>query len=491
MKICPVCGCTNKDSRKTCKACGNPLSGNATDPNSAYSGSGYTTGTSSAYNTGTRYTTNSGYNTGTGYTTDGGYNTGTDYGQSGGYTSPPAAAPPKRSGSTVKIVLIALGAVILIAAAVLLFTVFSPKAALYSAGKTTLCRLPDAIERKSDLVLTSSVIQQKISDGKLSAELEWDNDYFHLFTDFDYSRPKKLLSGSAQLRENTYGLDVDVAYSIQKTTFEMRFSDTSLNVYGCDLEDLSEKVSSSSSTLPINLFKNSSGLSVSQAKKNLKAFIKAVEVEKKGKTTVYINDTAQNCKVYELTWSEKSAEKLTKSLNGGISALGSKLLSLFSKIEPELTCYVNGSGEIVCVDFIYAANRCSLYLKGTDNPWDSFDLTVKTVSGSEYTYSGGIVREGNTMRISLTYETDRLFELDYDTDSGKFVLNIREAEILRGKFLSDGKTCTVAVYDDGELGTVQLTVSKIKADPERLSKKYIDILDMSLTDWQKLILDVA
>ena len=481
MKICPICGCTNKDSRKTCTACGNPLSGNAADPNSAYTASGYTTGSD--------YGTNSGYNTGTGYGANGGYNT--DPGQTGGYAPQTGGSGTKKSGNTVKILLIALGAVLLIAAAVLLFTVFSPKAALYSAGKTTLRRLPDAIESKSDLVLTSSVIQQKISDGKLSAELEWDNDYFYLFTDFDYSRPKKLLSGSAQLREDTYGLDVDVAYSIQKTTFEVRFSDTSLNVYGCDLEDLSEKLSSSSSKLPINLFKNTSGLSVSQAKKNLQAFIKAVEVEKKGKTTVYINNTAQNCKVYELTWSEKSAEKLTKSLNGGISALGSKLLSIFSKIEPELTCYVNGSGEIVCVDFVYAANRCSLYLKGTDNPWDSMDLTVKTAGGSEYTYSGGIVRENDTMRISLTYGTDRLFELDYDTDSGTFVLNVREEEILQGKFLSDGKTYTAAVYDDGELGTVQLTVSRLKADPERLAKKYIDILDMSLTEWQKLILDVA
>lgn len=449
MKTCVFCGTTNDDSADVCSVCGGAL------PDSGYSS---------------------------------------------------GSAGRKKSGAGSKVWLIVLGAVLACAAVVLLIFVLSPKLSLARSSKETFQLLPRAIEAKSDVVF-SKQLTKKVSDGKFSAQLEWSNATATVATDFAYSRPRKIISGTARIADSQSNLDLSLRYSVDKNIVEVSFAENGFNVYGFKRKDFAEKYGNSMvSTLASNM-PESSGLSVlqkqpvasdfsTQFKKTCNAFLKSVEVERLGKTTIYINDAARECRAYKLKWGEEAAKKFTDFLssNGLSTVLSEKLIPIISKIEPECICYVDKNGKLAGVDFVYIGQQCSFALAGESNPWDSFTLKVGSVYGGTVIYSGGIVRDGNMLYISLENGTDVLFQLAYNTSTGEYVLNTKNySELLRGQFLSSSGKFTFAVYfdDAGDTSCLKLTVSELDAKPERLAKKYIDILDMSLSDWQRLLLDIG
>ena len=449
MKTCVFCGATNDDSAEVCSVCGGAL------PDSGYSSGG--TGR-------------------------------------------------KRSGSGSKVWLIVLGAVLACAAVVLLIFALSPRLSLAQSSKETFQLLPRAIEAKSDVVF-SKKLAKKVTDGKFSAQLEWSDSTAKVATDFAYSRPGKIISGTAHITDSQSNLNLSLRYSVDKNIVEVSFAENGLNVYGFKRKELAEKYDKSMVNTLASSMPESSGLSVlqkqppasdfrTQFKKTCNAFLKSVEVERLGKTTIYINDAARSCKAYKLKWNEEAAKKFTDYLssNGISTVLSEKLVPIISKIEPECICYVDKNGKLAGLDFVYIGQQCSFVLAGESNPWDSFILNVGSVYGGTVTYSGGIVRDGNMLYISLENGTDVLFQLNYNISTGEYVLNTKNyCELLRGQFLSSSGKFTFAAYfdDAGETGCLKLTVSELDAKPERLSKKYIDILDMSLSDWQRLLLDIG
>ncbi len=446
MKYCGKCGASNDDGANFCISCGNPLTGSGSSGDAGYGSTG-----------------------GTGYDGNG-------YGSGGG-----ARTSSGRSGSGVKILLIVLGAVLVLAvvAGVLIFAL-SPRLALLRAGKASLKLLTEAIEDNTDQDISSTPPLRALAKGKFSGALEFaEEDDYSLRVDFSYSKKENLLSGSATLTIEDFGLPIGAEYSLEDSVLKMYIPSLGNNVYGMDLSDGDSLLSDFGSS---NVRELLADISVG----NLTAIARSVEVEKLGKRTIVTDSGKLKCRVYQIIWSEDSGEKFEKFMkkSGHWSDLTESFIDYITSYDIRLNCYVSG-GKLLCIDYIDDGETMyTILLNGTDNPWDSLliqDLDYETTAGIES------VRQGSTLYILFTEDGETDLCLEYNTGNGRWTMQQYGYDSgIGGRFLSDKDEFVLGVSEE-YYQSLELTITEQESDPEAISGSYTNLQDVN---WENLIYDM-
>ena len=461
MKTCPNCGTSNDDQTNFCTCCGRALPESGPfDTDYGYDPENYS---------------------GNPYASDWG-----DPNYSGG--APNRASRPKKSRKGIKTVCIVLGALLAagIVTAALLFT-FSPKLAILRAAKTTIGLLPKTIESNFDLPISSSDTLEAVAQGEYSGNVEFEGSTFKLSANFDCEASENLLSGSGVLQLTNYSGSLSVNYSAEGTLVKVLFPDISADVYGLDLEEAFGD--SAASRFPAyvkeagTLFTSLGGLESEE----YAALFRVAEAKNLGKSTVSTDTGEQTCTVYELRWGEGSDTKLIKILNrsGGASAKVKAVARELSRENMRLLCFVKGD-KMLCFDLTGDAGEYMLLLRGANNPWDSFDISMNDdETGTEAALSAETVRAGSTVQLKLTSGGSTV-TLYYDTENGDYALyeGVNTKNILQGNLQLDEEKLRIAVYAfNGKETDLQLTFTEQAAAPQPVSDTCIDILD-----WKNLLL---
>lgn len=345
--------------------------------------------------------------------------------------------------------------------------------------------------------------------GKYSMTLDLYSDSYCVGVETDYSKSAKILSGEFNYSDSIKNLELEMLFSADKKDLQVAVPQVSSNIYGAPLKDMRKKYEESilASVLPLSLPKNMDWnlFSAKSAEDVLKqlfgekfdAFKKTVEVEKMGIRSLNVNGTSMECKAYRITWSSKALGNLIGTSDGTdfMKHLGDLLDEILPEVEPDCIVYVNKDGCAIGIDYVSMGAQCLFILEGEENLWEKFSLTVKSVYGDTVVYNGGIRQIGSVMHIYLENQNERLFSFRFDDASGEFSLETRSAgDLLSGRLFSEDSTMEMEIswYLTGsDKHTIAWSMSSLKQDPQKLAKAYINLLDMSLTDWQRMLIDLG
>lgn len=415
----------------------------------------------------------------------------------------PAAGKKKKSSGIPKPVL-AIGAVVLVIALIagvvaLVISLTGGEPDVVSAfGKSMDAFADSSNAEDSQIHGFVEQLNDYMEDGKYTLRLAYSGNGTALAMETDYDKNARQLQGVLDI------LDTQITYSVDGKVLQASIPGQFQNVYGVALSEVEELfnhsfVSAITKALKVNLDfdffvgTDLKGYFEELAGDNYEELLASVEIEDLGEKEL----NGEICQVYEVTWSSEATTDLIASVGslGVLPELGSLLNTLLPELEPECRCYVNDDGYLVAVDFVSAGAQCLFVLDGEDNIWDSFNLTVNSIYGESQYYSGALVQNGDEMYLYLKGESGVFASLEYNDATGDFLLYTQVAGyFLSGNVAVDGKDiCLVLEWTVEGSGTQQVTwaMRKLDDEPEQLAAKYIDLLDMSLADWTRLLLDLG
>lgn len=386
-----------------------------------------------------------------------------------------------------RILLIVLGALLTLAAVTLalLFTL-SPKLSLLRAGKSTYDLLPKALS-KEGIQVSSSQPLQALAQGKASGAISFSGEGYSVETSFDYNEEEDLFSGDAEISFDEYGLSFGMDYSVDGTVFKLVIPAIGDEVYGMDLEEYVTSGAVDESLSPLG------ALFVDIPTDEATAFVRAVNVEKVGKSTVTTDKGDRKCRVYEISWNEDSAEKFEELLSesDGVSEIVSYLIEQAEAYDVRLLCYVN-SGKILRLDVeVSGKTQYSLVLRGASNPWDCLDFTVYYANDTKDKFSIDSELESSTLRVVYSLNGEALATLTYDVETGSFSLfsEILSEELVSGRFVCTKDELSLAVHSlQGIDVNLELTITEFEAEHEAITGAYADIQNI---DWSSLFAEAA
>lgn len=378
-------------------------------------------------------------------------------------------------------------------------------ALMQAAGKSALS-FAGSVTNEENIVSGSDAIVSYLDKGEYTLRLLCESDELLIDTNVDYSRKKRIMSGSADISIDGFAFGTE--YSVDDDLLLVSSPTGMENTYGIDLGNLEKDLRKSPlgaflpeellEILKIDFFQKVDFKNFLQTDKNgeLKALLRSAKVKYLDECVVSGVSKSIPCKMYQVTWDEGKANALISSLKkkGGIANVGAFLAEAVLKLEPDARCYVNDDKVLVGFDVVSVGVRYEFLLEGEKNPWDKFFLRITTLSGVQEVYTGGITNRGDDTVCYLGDEQLPYLTLHL-TRNGDFVLETAgKGTILYGNLSSAGNAATLDITVDAEeLGETRIvfSVSGLKTKPEPLSKHYIDLLDMGISDIQRALFDLG
>lgn len=380
---------------------------------------------------------------------------------------------------------------------------------LSKAAVKTAVAFSDYFDANSNPAKALIDLKERMEDGKYSAELVVDTAGVYLSTDLDYSRSAKVLNGSADIQIPTENVSFALDYSSNTKVFQFAFKEGGYNVYGLKYSTLGKKYGDSflSGLIPAEKLENA-GKQLFQkpdiknfldnsAEKEFKALKKSFQIKKINERVVNIGGVSQNCTVYRIEWEEDAAKNLVSALTGRkeLTGIAQWLSTVLGKLEPECTCLVNEKGRLIGIDFVSVGVQYEFLLEGKNNIWESFSLTATTASGTQTRYTGGVERSNSVVRVSLQGDSGQLFAAEYDGSTGNLTIEDSSGSvILKARIFTDGEKSVLTLYLNAfSVGeeTIQFSVGELKNKPAQLGKEYVDVFEMGLIEWQRLLMNLG
>lgn len=426
--------------------------------------------------------------------------------------------PTKKSGKTAgkrAAVMIAVVCAVLAVIALVTGLLTSPKVmpefSLGCSFSKSLKAFEQQMDENTNIPEAMRIVEKQLKKGAYSMELEFsdkDSEQFVFQTNYNLSRNRKLLSGSATLYSIDLGLDTAFDFAVNRKTIQLAFSNSSFNVYGFRFKDLNQKYSASylKNLLPISIpeelsfksfeLKNILPLFNGETGDRLNKLKETLSVEYLGKHPLQIEGETLKCGSYRVTWSIKAAAEFLQTLSDTNNPDGSELpfSELLEKLEPSCICYVNKSGEVIGIDFMAAGNQYRFLLTGNENIWDSCVLTKTTGYGTSLSIPGGIRKDAAGTEWYLGDKSQEILSFTFTDAEKAFYLDVGGIRLCCGNLWAagEGVLLDISIMPDtsGE-SLFELKLTSPIGKPEMLSENYIDIFNLNLDSIQRLLLDIG
>lgn len=371
--------------------------------------------------------------------------------------------------------------------------------------RTTVAIAEEANQQKGISAVTG-LLEKYENHGKYTLVFGYENSALAADLSCNYSRSAKLMDGELRYTDHQTAIGLD--YSVKKDVIQFTIPGVVQDVYGFSVDKLGTKLNHSpiGKLLPIdfsalsdlNFFqKTNAAKSLNKLTKGKLNVLKdSVKIQYLDKRTLSLGGESQTCKMYQVTWNEQALNEVLQSLakNPVLGKLVGFLKDIIPKIDGDCRCYINKDGYLVGIDLVSLGSKYFFVMEGQENPWDKFSLTITSLSGEIREYTGGLFHTDSGMQLYLKNQEDLFFGLDYSAD-GKFsVYTDKHGTIAYGTMLASGGQLDLELnLDSAMMGPQKLTcsVSELTDTPEKLAKYYVDLLDMNLADWQRLLLDLG
>lgn len=421
--------------------------------------------------------------------------------------SPSSPAPTARKWDW-RILWIAIAAVLVVGLGIFIGkTVFSSRNKLENACLKTLNVVQEQLAPNKRSKTVWEEATALLQSQSFTASIGYRTDGQELRLDTDYSRKDKALRGSAAYYNPGDGISLGLDYSIASNVLQISAPDLSGSVYGCNVKKLGNILGNSklASLLPVSVPKDfgTSIFKKTTIQDTLKSYggehyeelHKSVEQKKLSDQVLSLGGRQEKVSVYKVTWSSHAFTEFISHAWGSkvFSALGQMVNSLIPEVDSSCLLYVSKSGYLMGFDFVSLGTKYQFLLEGQDNPWELFSLRVTSLYNDPVVYTGSTVVQGGVLLMELKNEQEVFASLAYSSITGDFsVRTAKRGELLRGNLVRNGSTLGATVLLVPEYGSaVELScqLSPLAQTPKALSNDYFDLLDMSLADWQRFLLE--
>lgn len=425
---------------------------------------------------------------------------------------------PKKKKSGLSGLKLKPGAVKLIAGALAAVTVVGGGAAVLLGG--TSRQVTSALEQNQEAISEEiSQLPQMAAvgenftalndDGKFTVRADITTDMLALEGTMHYDRKDKSLAGSVVYANDEQDLDVKFDFASDNKVFTLAADRYTADIYGFKLKEFAQFYSKT----PLALFfplTNSGGepnveffkkmdFSKAMEEKYGEAwdnFRKSLEYEELNERDMEIGGRMVRVRAYEITWDTSAASKLISTMLGQEDGFLDDLIELFKVMEPDCRFYVDEEGFVVAADFVAAGNKCTVKFEGADNIWNQCTLSSLSIAGGEGAISGYLTIDDGVVSGEIEWEDVMRYELDYDDSDGGFTMRAWTGGTewyLDGALTAQngGAQLRLGGYlpNHGRVD-VSLELNPLENEPELMDDKYVDLMDMDASNWQRLLIDI-
>ncbi len=346
--------------------------------------------------------------------------------------------------------------------------------------------------------------------GQFTLRADISTDVLALTGTMDYDRKDKAMAGSVVYDNDEQELDVKFDFASDNKEFTLAADRYTADVYGFKLKEFAEFYSKT----PLALFfplTNSGGEPNIQFFKKMdfaeameekygdawKNFKKSLGYEELNERQMEIAGQMIDVRAYEITWDSFAARRLIATMLGQEEeGLLDHLIELFKIMEPDCRFYVNEAGFVVAADFVSAGNKCTVKFEGEDNIWNKCTLSSLSIAGGDGAISGFLTMEDGVVEAEFAWDGKAVYALDYNDNDGSFTM---QAWTGSTEWYLDG---AVTAKNGGsqlqvggwlpEHGRVDVTMemNPLEREPELMDDKYVDLMDMDASNWQRLLIDI-
>lgn len=411
-----------------------------------------------------------------------------------------------RGGQNIVKIVVAIAAVAVVAGGIFAGTKLFGGNTFSKAYKRTTGAITEEVNGQKDISAVAKQLEKYEQQGKYTLDIGYQNSELSVNMQCDYSRGDKLMDGVIHYSDAQMDLDLD--YSVKRGVVQFTIPGVVQDVYGFSVNKLGNKLGKSpvGKLLPIDFtaLSDADFFQKTNIAKSLNKLTKgkfdalkdSVKIKYLDKRTLSFPSGSQPCKMYQVTWNEQALNDLLKSMTGNpvLSKLAGFIKDIIPQIDGDCRCYINEDGYLVGVDLVSLGSKYFFVMEGETNPWDQFSLTVTSLYGDTKVYTGGLSNTNQGMRLYLQNQDELFFEAEYNNDGSFSVYTDKFGTIVYGNLtVSNGCVNLEANLNSTMMGPQKLTckVSALAGKPEQLTKYYVDLLDMSLADWQRLLLDMG
>ena len=389
----------------------------------------------------------------------------------------------KRKGAIpVKIcVPLILAVCILIGGGLWLLHHFSPASRLDRAFDATILSLKKECMRQESMKSLINVLDKVTDSEKASFRLANSRDAEKSFAlSVDCNHKKHAIAGVLQATDGDF--PTTMRFSIVNDVFQFELPDIAPDVYGFSLKKVRESavVQSLQSILGVDLSSVFSS-DLSSILEDYSTLGRNIWEDFWDAAEVTALDNRDDYDVYRVTWSLQALVEQHSKTNG--SALSDLIYNLLWKIDGGFTCFVNEKGMLSKVEAAVGKDLYSLSWSEQENPWETF--SVVSTGSTAPILEGKIQVDGQTLHVSLVSNGNKnLFDLDYRGDTHAFELKTASLSI-NGFLEGSDDSIKIQLAENGVQGT-NIEFGKLSNSPERIARKYVNLLDMKLNEISEL-----
>lgn len=417
------------------------------------------------------------------------------------------AAPQKkkRTNGAKKAGLIAgmaVGAVALVAVIIFAVTGIFGNSALGTAAENSIASLADQLGSQSNLssYMENMETLNAKSDRHILLGIQTPDVFLAL--DTDYAGSKKLMTGTVEFRNLQDEFQLSADFHANKKEVRIYADDLVTDIYGFTFKDFQKKYDKSGIRKALKLpeakdlkMEPYKGFDLEKFLKeqcgdSWKEFEKTLEVEKFDTRPITLGSRTEECTIYRVQWDEKKAERMLKTLaRNTLGFLPDFVPELATKLAPDVRFYVDSEEKLVGINFSFLNSIYTFLLEGENNPWEQASLQIETAGVGTVYYNGGVVTEGDDVRIELKAENETVYAVYYNNSTGAYSIVTPTGELSNGVFLSNdsGFRLESNFYNFSYV----IAVSELDRYPEKTDSKYVDLFDMSFNESTRLLTEVC
>lgn len=346
--------------------------------------------------------------------------------------------------------------------------------------------------------------------GRFTVKMDITADTMSVDGSMDYDRKEKALAGTVAYANVEKELDVKFDFASDNREFVLAADRYTDDLYGFKLKEFAAFYSKTPLALLFPLDKTQKEPNIEFFRKvdfaeNMekkygdawKNFRKSLDYEELNERDMEIAGEMIPVRAYEITWDSKAATRLVSAILGQEKeGLLDDLIGLFKFMEPDCRFYVNEEGYIVAVDFVVSGNKCTIKFEGEDNVWERCNLSSLSIAGGEGAISGYLIIEDGVVDGKFELNQSMCYELHYTDSTGAFSMSAvteKTSWHLDGAITSHngGSQLRMGGYLPNH-GRVDVTVelNPLENEPELIDDKYVDLMDMKASNWQRLLIDI-
>lgn len=396
---------------------------------------------------------------------------------------------------------LAAGAVALAAVIFLVVTSIFGTSALGIAAENSVSALNDQLSGHTNMFSYLEDMEFLSAKSDCHILLGIQTPDVALSLDTDYAGSKKLFNGSVEFQHLHEDFRMGADFHGNKKELRIFGSDL-VDTYGFKYSDFEKKYNSSHLRKVLGLPSAESLRLAPFRSFDLKDFLKeqggsswdafeeTLEIEKYDTRELTLGSRTEECTIYRVQWDAKKAEKMLKTITRNtLGFLPDFIPELVNKLAPDVRLFVDSNDCLVGVDFTFLNSIYTFLLEGVNNPWEQATLTITSAGGEPIRYSGGVVPDADGVRIELKAQNETVYAIYYNNSTGAYSIVSPKGELSNGIYRADdtGFHLESNFYNFSYV----ISVSDLTRMPERSDDKYVDLMDLNLSEFNRLITDVC